>query len=622
MTIRHRLTLAPEPFVPQRNDAGSIRQTVGNSGRVHVDRPSFFLVLHRTADPVQSLARHVAVTAPSYLIWGPDDDHAAAAALDAIVGEMQDRFGQVLIVSLYDQQPPPLEPDDTPHLPPFTALVGPSDDARAASAADTLGKAMTEVRIDLRKCHVEHRSRPYFEPGVEALVDGDPAISHFSFGLPQIHRAPDGGTYPQLFRDLSLAAGDALLRAACAFASDGEGGAPAHYRALGRRALLAAALKADQKLDRIARSFDFLLSVSPINTDEALHDYFGADGHRTPRFRYRPLEVDPDLAKRALYAIDLAGLEDPLLENLLAEKRREIDLQLTMLATRNTPAFRPASMMQYGVVEPELRDAARAILTATPRRRHPSDDTVGASEIATAARALIAAYGALDERFAATVEIRDDLAAGLMVSGGTLMISSYTRMARHRLDALLAHEVSVHLLTWFNGATQGLGIFRTGLAQYEGVQEGLGVFAEWAVGGLTVNRLRLLAGRVVAVDAMIDGADFVAAHRLLVDDHGIGKRTAFGIVARVYRSGGFAKDAIYLRGFKTVADLVADGVSLDPFWLGKIAPAHLPVIEELLHRGLVHAPVFLPEYLARPDTIERIGRLRGNPDFGSIFSLE
>jgi uncharacterized protein (TIGR02421 family) len=195
-------------------------------------------------------------------------------------------------------------------------------------------------------------------------------------------------------------------------------------------------------------------------------------------------------------------------------------------------------------------------------------------------------------------------------------------MARHRVDALLAHEVSVHLLTWFNGATQGLGIFRTGLAQYEGVQEGLGVFAEWAVGGLTVNRLRLLAGRVVAVDAMIDGADFVTAHRLLVDRHGIGRRTAFGIVARVYRSGGFAKDAIYLRGFKAVTDLVAARVPLDPFWLGKIAATHLPVIAELLQRELVRAPVFLPEFLARPDTMDRIDRLRGNPDFGSIFSLE
>ena len=43
-------------------------------------------------------------------------------------------------------------------------------------------------------------------------------------------------------------------------------GAPPHYRALGRSAYLAAALKADRKLDQVARSFDFLLSISPINT--------------------------------------------------------------------------------------------------------------------------------------------------------------------------------------------------------------------------------------------------------------------------------------------------------------------------------------------------------------------
>ena len=50
------------------------------------------------------------------------------------------------------------------------------------------------------------------------------------------------------------------------------------------------------------------------------------------------------------------------------------------------------------------------------------------------------------------------------------MVSSETRMARHRLDALLAHEISVHLLTWFNGRLQPLAIFRTGLAGYEGLQ--------------------------------------------------------------------------------------------------------------------------------------------------------
>jgi len=614
--------LATAPFVADYSATGALRQPVGQHGRAHVDRPSFFLMLHRSADPATSLARHVAVTSTSYLIWGPEDDHIAAAALRAIVAAMRDRYERILLVSLYDQERISATPEDAPRLPPFTALIGCGDDDAASRAADALGAAMAKVEIDLRRCHVEPRSRPYFEPTVEALIDNDPAISHFSFGLPSIHTSPSGKVYPQLFRELSLAAGDSLLRAACSFIADGGEDAPVHYRALGRSAFLSAALKTDRQLDEIACSFDFLLSISPINTDEAMHEFLGADGGKPPRFRYRPLEVDPDIAKRDLYAIDLAGLEDPLLETLFSEKRRELDHQLTMIAARNTSDFRPASMLQYGVVEPELLAAANAILAATEHRPRSGATMIGAAEVATGARALIDDYARNDDRFAATVEIRDDLAAGLMVSGGKLMISSHTRMARHRLDALLAHEVSVHLLTWFNGSTQGLGIFRSGLARYEGVQEGLGVFAEWAVGGLTTARIRLLAGRVVAVDAMLRGADFIECFEQLRQVHGFRPRTAFAIAARVFRSGGFAKDAIYLRGFKAVIDAVATGMPLDPFWIGKIAPGHLAAVEELLQRGLLQPPVFRPEFLDRPDALARIARLSAGASFDTIFDWE
>jgi uncharacterized protein (TIGR02421 family) len=234
---------------------------------------------------------------------------------------------------------------------------------------------------------------------------------------------------------------------------------------------------------------------------------------------------------------------------------------------------------------------------------------------------VVASYRAVDDRFAAEVEVRDDV-SGLMVSGPKLMIGRDSVMPGHRLDALLAHEVSVHLLTFFNGHAQGLKIFRSGLANYEGVQEGLGVFAEWAVDGLTRTRLRLLAGRVVAVNAMQHGADFIEVYRSLVGDHGFRQRGAFGIAARVFRSGGMAKDAIYLRGFRQVVDLVASGASLAPFWLGKIAPGHAPAIEELLLRGLVHQPLFLPEFLGRPATRTRIARLQSGLGFQSMFNPE
>ena len=115
-----------------------------------------------------------------------------------------------------------------------------------------------------------------------------------------------------------MACGDALLRTACAYLDDSSGRAPDHYRSLGRSALLKAALSADEKLGRIAASFDFLLSVSPINTTAALEKFI-ADGEQvTPTFRYRPLTVDPDAVKRRLYRLDFARLEDPLLERLFS----------------------------------------------------------------------------------------------------------------------------------------------------------------------------------------------------------------------------------------------------------------------------------------------------------------
>ena len=121
---------------------------------------------------------------------------------------------------------------------------------------------------------------------------------------------------------------------------------------------------------------------------------------------------------------------------------------------------------------------------------------------------MIAIYRQAISRFRGDVELRDDLPAGLLVSGDRLLISPSTSMARSRVDALLSHEIGVHLLTYFNGSAQGLRLFRTGLAGYEGMQEGLAVFAEYLVGGMTVARLRLIAARVVACAAMLEGAAF------------------------------------------------------------------------------------------------------------------
>ncbi|HUE79390.1 MAG TPA: flavohemoglobin expression-modulating QEGLA motif protein [Sphingomicrobium sp.] len=610
---------AAAPEIRIRSGAPS-RLRLDGGGRAHVDRALPFLTLNRGGG-ADSLAARVATTSPAYVVWpGPNDDKAMEA-IEQIAHMAHAQHARVLLVSLYDlARDVALDPDQ-PKLEAFTARVSATNDAPAQGAAARLAQALEKIEIDLRTCGVEHVSDAWFESGVAELVQRLPWLSHISLGLPQTYRVPgQDGIYPQLFHELEISVFDALLQASHAFLAHIAPDAPQSHRALGRRSFIAAARSVDSKLLRIATSFDFLLSVSPINS-EAAYDQFKADKFAAlPTFRYRPLTVDPDLAKRALYAIDLRRVEDPVLEHLFAEKRRELDQQLTMLACRNTGDFRYVSLTLYEPVEPELLASAREILDSVPGDRHRGE-AIGADSVRKAAQALIADYRAADPEFNGRVAVRQDIPAGLMVSGRTLMISQSTRMPRHRLDALLQHEVSVHLLTHVNGNAQGLKIFRTGLAGYEGIQEGLGVFAECAVGGLTAARLRLLAARVVVVDAMIEGAEFVEAFRLL-RDRGFGSRMAFNVAARVYRSGGLSKDAIYLRGFRQVLDLLGDGSDLAPFWFGKIAARHVPVIEELAARGLLQPPRTLPQFLARPDAQERIERMRSAPALSRLIQKD
>jgi len=607
------------PNVPISSGTPSRLQLAGG-GRAHVDRPLPFLTLNRGGGP-DSLAARVAVISPTYIVWpGPGDDQAVAA-IEQIAHAAHADHRRVLLVSLYDlPRDFSLDPN-VPKLEAFAARVSATDDAPAQAAAARLVQALGNIEIDLRKCRVEHVSEAWFESGIEGLIKRTPWLSHISLGVPQIYRFPGQvGVYPQLLHELEVRVFDALLQASHALLSQISTAPPQSHRALGRRSFIAAARSVDRKLLRISTSFDFLLSVSPINSEQA-YDTFKADRFaKAPMFRYRPLSVDPDLAKRALYAIDLRRVEDPVLEHLFAEKRRELDQQLTMLSCRNSDDFRYVSLTLYAPVEPALLASARDILDRVPKGLRDGE-AIGADSVRKAAEALIADYRKTNAAFNGRIAVRQDIPAGLMVSGRTLMISQSTRLPRHRLDALLQHEVSIHLLTYVNGNAQGLKIFRTGLAGYEGVQEGLGVFAECAVGGLTPARLRLLAARVIVVDAMVAGAEFVEAFRLLRDE-GFGTRMAFNVTARVYRSGGLSKDAIYLRGFKQVLDLLGAGSDLSPFWYGKIAARHVPVIEELAARGLLRSPQTLPNFLARADAQVRIAQMRCAPALSYLITKE
>ena len=66
-------------------------------------------------------------------------------------------------------------------------------------------------------------------------------------------------------------------------------------------------------------------------------------------------------------------------------------------------------------------------------------------------------------------------------------------MPEERVDPLIQHEVGTHTITRFNGRCQPLDTLECGLADYDALQEGIAVLAEYMAGNMPPSRLRVLA---------------------------------------------------------------------------------------------------------------------------------
>jgi uncharacterized protein (TIGR02421 family) len=291
-----------------------------------------------------------------------------------------------------------------------------------------------------------------------------------------------------------------------------------------------------------------------------------------------------------------------------------------MLADRNTPGFFHGSMQLFGKFEEGLLRLATDILDRfTPRTRESGKNSVLTAEaIAKHARAEIEFYRKEYADFSATVQVRADISSGLMVSFDTLLIGQGTRLPAYRREAILHHEIGTHMLTYFNGRAQPFHLLSLGLADYQELQEGLAVLAEYLGGVLSPTRLRVLAARVMAAESLIQGASFVETFRVLSRTYGFETSSAFGITMRVYRGGGLTKDGIYLRGLVALLDYLKNGGDLEPLLIGKISADHVPVVQELRRRRVLSPPRVLPRYMKTERGKKRLAQVRETAD---VFAL-
>ncbi|HVS03136.1 MAG TPA: tyrosine/phenylalanine carboxypeptidase domain-containing protein [Thermoanaerobaculia bacterium] len=605
-----------------------VRRLLPGGGRIHVDRRVPFLCVYRSCGGDTDGVERFVATQASYLVAADATlaDPRLPQLVERVARTLAADLGAFLLVEMWEGRVREETAEPMHRIRPAFRVMA-EERGPLEPTLDALQSALREVRYARREASVELVEGPVAPPGCPQLLPRRlPGVKAFSVGLvvePVYRSADRSSTFPMVLLALEKPICRALEKAVFEFARGLTVLEAPHFLAMGRRTLAGAAWNVDRRLELVSESFDFLLLVTPINGDEAWRRFRDGDDEEAPRFLYRPLPLDPQLVKRALFGIPIERVEDPVLSSIFREKQEELDRQVSMLLDRGSRRFLYGSLLLYGGVEEGLLTLARSILERVPTQG--GDDAVegpvSAATFARRAREEVEWYRQRDRGFTASVQVRRDLPPGLLVSRGCLMIGEGTSLSAARVEALLHHEVGTHLLTYFNGRAQRIRQFYCGLAGYETLQEGIAVLAEWLCGGLSRARLRTLAARVVTCHHLVEGASFVDAYRHLLRDHGFRRRSAFLIATRVYRGGGLTKDAIYLRGLMQLIAHLGRGGDFEMLLVGKIATRHIPVVRDLWYRNFFRPPPLRPRYLENEAARDRLAAVREGGDLLELLRL-
>jgi uncharacterized protein (TIGR02421 family) len=591
-------------------------------GKLHVERPVPFLCVYREPPSHSDMGTASLVRSEaSYLVVRSDaDPQVVRSVVSTVVEALFGAFGALLVVEVWRGRVLYSEAGSEPPAvgkPRFRLLL-PTDQELGELPAITesalkkirLGHERAEVLVQRRRV----RRPGWSEPLLSESLSKEPRVFSVGIAVEPVYQR-DGGreTFPKVLRELHALFARALRRTFHQFSCGWTPQCSTSFQVLGQKALAKTVWAVDKQLAAVGETFDYLLQVTPVNSDQAWREFELSGFEAGPMFLYRPIPIDPILMKRRLFKIPVERIEDPALSRLFREKLDEIDRQITLLEDIGSKRFVQESVQLFGSPDSPILDTARSLLAriGVDRRAPKGADSVSAEQFAARARDELEHYRRRYPEMDARVIIRSDIDRGLMVSQGSLLIGLQSTFPANRVEALIHHEVGTHVLTYYNGKAQPLRQLYSGLAGYETLQEGLAVFAEYLCGELDTSRLRLLAARVVGVDAMLSGASFVEVFRLLVKEQGFQPRTAFTIAMRIFRGGGLTKDAMYLAGLRDLLRYLEKGGALEPLFIGKIGADHTAILRELRLREVLKPPPLIPRFLESEASQERLGRAVG-----------
>lgn len=356
-------------------------------------------------------------------------------------------------------------------------------------------------------------------------------------------------------------------------------------------------IKIDKQLFNIAKDFEIISLINPINIDQAKKQFFKSKYSVNPEFIYNQLSINPFEFKRKLYNIPVENISDISLRILYQDVIDSYADKIDIIASIGTDKFLYNSLRYFG--EPDDVDIKNAeyILHSSNSVDEQEELTLTSTDVLNYFKDITQSYG-----FQCKVEISRKIISKVLNLNNkkTLYIRKDAMFSEKSLHALAEHEIGVHMLTTINSRLQPLNIFRLGTPLNTHTQEGLAILSEYLSGSISISRLQILSLRVLSIEKMLQGYDFKQTFSFLMDSGELNETQAYFMTARIFRGGGFTKDHLYLKGFKDILKYYNDNNNIENLLIGKTSIKYQNVINEMIERKIFLPPKYKTKSFTQP----------------------
>ena len=407
-----------------------------------------------------------------------------------------------------------------------------------------------------------------------------------------------GANYPKIIKALQVHLKHAIANNANFFSKDNTNWKHNTAAKLLDTKLDPAIVAIDKGMSKLIRGFELLAYVNPINNISEQKRFFAKRYTEIPNFKYSPIRINAYELKQELSKLPLHNISDVSIRHMYEAVVNSYFDKIDLLSTLNTPKFLYNSLRYFGRPSKVDIQNAQYILHLPSIPGEPKrTPTLGTEQAIQSFKEGLASYG-----FKSKIATSNKVIAKVMVLNAkkTIVFRPDAKFTRNEINALVEHEIGVHMVTTMNAGAQPLRIFKMGLPVNTMTQEGLAVLSEYLSGNISIKRLKKLAHRVIIVDMMCNGANFKECFEFLHNNYVADPNEAYAIVTRIFRGGGFTKDHLYLSGFVQILRFWEKGHNLEPLLIGKTSLDFYSTIEEMIDRDLLKAPQYITQSFVKP----------------------